>query len=103
MVDEPTTARDERERSQERLEARLNHLEQEILRENRWWRGGVDRRARPDSSGDFPGPRSRSLKPDVHSRRGWTGMGLCAVSSTAIHGLGWTMRSSARNSLGPMG
>jgi hypothetical protein len=26
---------------QERLETRLNRLEQEVLRENRWWRGGL--------------------------------------------------------------
>jgi hypothetical protein len=29
------------ETSQERLEARLNRFEQDLLKENRWWRGGL--------------------------------------------------------------
>src|SRR5271170_5663557 len=41
VPEEPTSTGNQRETSQERLEARLHRLEQEILRENRWWRGGL--------------------------------------------------------------
>src|SRR5271170_5367701 len=41
VPEEPTSTGNQRETSQERLEARLNRLEQEVLKENRWWRGGL--------------------------------------------------------------
>jgi len=40
MPEEPTTAGPLRE-SQELLAGRLDRLEREVLRENRWWRGGL--------------------------------------------------------------
>lgn len=41
MPEESTGPRSEKETPQERLEARLSRLEQEMLGENRWWRGGL--------------------------------------------------------------
>jgi len=41
VPEEPTGAGNQRETTQQRLEARLNRLELEVLKENRWWRGGL--------------------------------------------------------------
>ena len=41
MPEEPTGGGNQKETAEERLETRLNRLEQEVLKENRWWRGGL--------------------------------------------------------------
>src|ERR1700730_12865936 len=41
VPEETTGAGNQTETAQERLEARLNRIEQEVLKENRWWRGGL--------------------------------------------------------------
>jgi hypothetical protein len=41
VPEETTGAENQKETAQERLEARLNRIEQEVLKENRWWRGGL--------------------------------------------------------------
>src|ERR1700730_17879037 len=41
VPEETTGAGNQKETAQERLEARLNRIEQEVLEENRWWRGGL--------------------------------------------------------------
>ena len=41
VPEETTGVENQKETAQERLEARLNRIEQEVLKENRWWRGGL--------------------------------------------------------------
>jgi hypothetical protein len=41
VPEEPSGAGSQTERPEERFERRLNRLEEEILKENRWWRGGL--------------------------------------------------------------
>jgi hypothetical protein len=41
VAEESFGAGNQRESIEERLEARLNRIEQEVLKENRWWRGGL--------------------------------------------------------------
>jgi hypothetical protein len=41
VPEEPGIPRNQTETVEERFERRLHHIEQEVLRENRWWRGGL--------------------------------------------------------------
>ena len=41
MAEEGSGGASHNEGSQERLERRLDRIEQELIRENRWWRGGL--------------------------------------------------------------
>ena len=106
MPEEPTAGGNQKETAEARLETRLNRLEQEVLKENRWWRGGLiaalvlvalailiaghHRRPAADDHGPdgygwmvrFCGDALRWLRPTVRPRT-WIWLGSKAVGRPA--------------------